>query len=218
MTLKKAFTVFGFAAALMAAGPVLAEHHMAGHDMKDGTMHGEEAMSQTVADVAMSSPKFTTLVTAVQAAGLAGALQGDGPITVFAPTNAAFEKLPDGTLDMLMQPENKARLKAILTYHVVPANVTDSDFDALTQSGNGELEVTTLQGETLTLTKKRQNTAAATDELLVVDATGNEADIVMSNVTASNGVIHAIDTVLMPGDTSMSNEVVRANDGVLNAE
>ncbi len=186
---NKSLKLLTLTAALVLAGPALAQDHGEDGDMKQG----HDAMSdKTVAGVAMDSPKFTTLVQAVKAAGLAEALKGDGPMTVFAPTNAAFEKLPEGTLDMLMQPENKDKLKAILTYHVVPENLTDSSVDSMIQSGDGEVDIDTLQGGGLTVTTNRD------DELIVIDAVGNQARIVMSDLTASNGVVHAIDTVLMP--------------------
>ncbi len=187
---KKSLKLLTLTAALLLAGPALAHEHGDHGDMKQG----HDAMSdKTVAGVAMSSPKFTTLVKAIQAAGLAEALKGDGPLTVFAPTNAAFDKLPEGTLDMLMQPENKDKLKAILTYHVVAGQrLPDSAVDAMILSGDGEVDVTTLQGKQLMVTTNADN------ELVVKDAVSNQARIVMSDLTASNGVIHAIDTVLMP--------------------
>lgn len=149
----------------------------------DGSM--SEEMGDTVVDVASGDESFSTLVQAIEAAGLTETLAAEGPYTVFAPTNEAFEALPEGTLDQLLMPENQDLLTQVLTYHVVPAEVASADITA------GPVE--TVAGSEVTL---------AVDE-----ATGgvmvNEAMVVTPDVQASNGVIHAIDQVLLPPDVSL---------------
>ncbi len=131
----------------------------------------------TIVDVAAANPDFETLVAAVTAADLVGTLSSEGPFTVFAPTDAAFEALPDGLLDALLLPENKDALTSILTYHVLPAEVMAADVTA------GEVE--TVEGSTIEI---------KTDDGVMV----NDANVVATDVDASNGVIHAIDAVLVP--------------------
>ncbi len=142
----------------------------------------------TVVGIAVGSPDHTTLVAAVKAAGLVETLSGKGPFTVFAPTNAAFAKLPAGTVESLLKPENKAKLVAILTYHVVPGKVMAAD--VLTMSGK---KVKTVNGAELTITVKDGKVA-------LVDATGASVNVVKTDVTASNGVIHVLDGVLLPAN------------------
>ena len=132
-----------------------------------------------IVDIATGNPDFSTLVAALSAADLVETLQGDGPFTVFAPTNAAFAKLPEGTVDTLLLPENKDTLVSILTYHVVPGAVTSD------QLAGQHLEVATVQGSTVNIDGR--------DGVKVDDATVTAADII-----ATNGVIHVIDTVIMP--------------------
>lgn len=142
----------------------------------------------TIVDVAAGNEDFSTLVTAVTAADLAETLSGDGPYTVFAPTNDAFAALPAGTLDELLLPENKDTLTAILTYHVVAGEVMSADLT------DGQ-EVETVQGEILTV--------GVTDSgVTLTDAGGNTVNVVAADVDASNGVIHAIDGVLIPAAAS----------------
>jgi uncharacterized surface protein with fasciclin (FAS1) repeats len=138
-----------------------------------------------VVDTAKQAGSFTTLVTAVKAAGLVQALKGDGPFTVFAPSDEAFAKLPQGTLEALLKPENKEKLASILTYHVVSGKVMSDDVKAG--------RVTTLQGSQL-------NISAAAGGWMV-----DQAKIVKTDVTASNGVIHVIDTVIMPETLRAAN-------------
>jgi uncharacterized surface protein with fasciclin (FAS1) repeats len=138
----------------------------------------------TVVDVAASDGNFSTLVTAVDAAGLAGTLSGNGPFTVFAPVNDAFAALPAGTVDKLLAPGNKAQLTSVLTYHVVPSKVLSSDLrDGMT--------VKTVQGQSLTVGVKG-------DAITLTDASGNTASVVKPDVEAGNGVVHVIDHVLLP--------------------
>ena len=143
-------------------------------------MAGSKA--KNIVDTAAGAGQFNTLVTAIKAAGLAETLSGKGPFTVFAPTDAAFKKLPAGTLDDLLKPENKAKLASILTYHVVPGKVMSSDL-------SGTMTPKTVEGSTVKID--------ATDGVKVDGATVTTAD-----VAASNGVIHIIDTVIMPKSQS----------------
>ena len=129
----------------------------------------------------------------MKAAGLAEALSGTGPFTVFAPTNEAFEKLPAGTVDELLKPENKEKLTEILTYHVVPASVMSEDAMTMIEEDGGEHPAKTLEGETITLSMDG-------DTLIVTDAKGDKASVTQADVKQSNGVVHVIDTVLMPGE------------------
>ncbi len=149
-------------------------------------MVGGAAMfpSKNIIQNAVNSKDHTTLVAAVKAAGLVQTLEGKGPFTVFAPTNAAFGKLPAGTVDNLVKPENKATLTRILTYHVVPGRLEASDLT------DGK-KLTTVEGEELTVKK-------AGGKIWIIDAKGNSSMVTISNVNQSNGVIHVVDTVLMP--------------------
>ena len=151
----------------------------------------EAVASTTIVDVAVGNPNFSTLVAAVKAAGLAETLSGEGPFTVFAPTNAAFEKLPAGTVDGLLKPENLEKLKGLLTYHVVAGKFDAAAVtDAITK-GNGKYTVTTVQGGKIDLSLKDGN-------VVLTDANGSTSTVAIADVAASNGVIHAIDTVVMP--------------------
>jgi uncharacterized surface protein with fasciclin (FAS1) repeats len=157
-------------------------------------MVGGQAMypSKNIVENAVNSADHTTLVAAVQAAGLVDALAGAGPFTVFAPVNSAFDALPAGTVETLLKPENKDTLVAVLTYHVVAGNYDANALMQLIQANGGWAKLTTLQGETLTA---KMNGPM---NVIVEDAQGNSANIVTYDVAQSNGVIHVIDTVLMP--------------------
>lgn len=145
----------------------------------------------TIVDVAVGNENFSTLVTALTAAELVSALQGDGPFTVFAPTNDAFAKIDSATLNSLLELENKKALANILTYHVVSGKLVATDVVAALKKGNGTVELEALNGETLTVVQKD-------DKILLKDAAGNHSEIVATDVMGSNGVIHVIDTVVMP--------------------
>ena len=147
--------------------------------------------SKTIVENAVNSKDHTTLVAAVKAAGLVDTLSGPGPFTVFAPTNAAFAKLPPGTVETLVQPQNKATLTGILTYHVVPGTYTAKDLMALAKQGGGEASLKTVQGEPLTVQARGK-------KVFVTDAKGNTATVTVANVMQSNGVIHVINGVLQP--------------------
>ena len=158
----------------------------------DTTATTEVAVAEpNIVEVASGNENFSTLVAAVTAAELGETLSGDGPFTVFAPTNDAFAKLPKGTVETLLKPENIEKLKSILTYHVVSGK-----FDAATvidaiKKNNNKFTVTTVQGAKIDLSLKD-------DKVILTDATGAMATVVMPDVAASNGVIHAIDAVVMP--------------------
>lgn len=146
---------------------------------------------KTIVDAAAASQDHTTLVAAVTAAGLAETLSSEGPFTVFAPVNEAFASLPAGTVDTLLQPENKDQLVAVLTYHVVPGKLEAADLVAKAQAGGGKTMVETVQGETLTVSLEG-------DAVIVTDAKGGAATVTVADLGQSNGVIHVIDAVLMP--------------------
>ncbi|MGY2052490.1 fasciclin domain-containing protein [Methylobacterium sp. JK268] len=147
--------------------------------------------TKSIVENAVNSKDHTTLVAAVKAAGLVDTLAGPGPFTVFAPTNAAFAKLPAGTVESLVQPQNKPTLTKILTYHVVPGAYTARDLMALVKQGGGQAELKTVEGEPLTIMQKGK-------ALYVADAKGDTAKVTIGNVMQSNGVIHVVNTVLMP--------------------
>jgi uncharacterized surface protein with fasciclin (FAS1) repeats len=156
-------------------------------------MVGGAAMypSRNIIQNAVNSKDNTTLVTAVKAAGLVDTLEGTGPFTVFAPTNAAFAQLPPGTVKTLLEPDNKGELTTILTYHVVPGHLTTADLRDAVKKGGGQATLKTVQGEPLTITEK----GMAFD---ITDAKGHTARITIADVLQSNGVIHVINKVLMP--------------------
>ena len=156
-------------------------------------MVGGAAMYPTknIVENAVNSKDHTTLVAAVKAADLVETLESAGPFTVFAPTNEAFDKLPAGTVDNLVKPENKATLTKILTYHVVAGRLSAADLWAKVKAGNGKAELTTVQGDKLTVMSKGK-------KLYLVDEKGGESWITIADVNQSNGVIHVVNAVLMP--------------------
>lgn len=147
--------------------------------------------SKNIVETAIASDQFDTLETAVVTAGLAETLSGDGPFTVFAPTDDAFAKLPAGTIDTLLQPENRDQLTQILTYHVVAGRYTSGQLVAAAKKNGGMATLTTVQGSSLTA-KLNGN------DLTLYDASNNAIGVVAANVQTSNGIIHAIDGVLLP--------------------
>ncbi|GAA4393690.1 fasciclin domain-containing protein [Hymenobacter koreensis] len=157
-------------------------------------MVGGEAMyaNKNIVENAVNSKDHTTLVAAVKAAGLVETLQGKGPFTVFAPTNAAFNALPAGTVETLVKPENKATLTKILTYHVVAGNMTADKITAAIKAGKGTASLKTVSGGTLKATMNGPKNVVLTDEK------GNVSTISTYDVLQSNGVIHVIDKVVMP--------------------
>jgi len=156
-------------------------------------MVGGAAMYPTknIVENAVNSKDHTTLVAAVKAAGLVETLEGAGPFTVFAPTNEAFDKLPAGTVDNLVKPENKATLTKILTYHVVAGRISAADLMEKVKAGMGKAELKTVQGETLTVMQQGK-------KLYLVDSKGGKSWITIADVFQSNGVIHVVNAVLMP--------------------
>jgi uncharacterized surface protein with fasciclin (FAS1) repeats len=191
--MSKRFVLFATAAVLafgtMASVPAYAQQ------MSDKTvMVGGAPMypSKNIIQNAVNSKDHTTLVAAVKAAGLVDTLEGPGPFTVFAPTNAAFAKLPDGTVATLLKPENKGTLTTVLTYHVVPGRMTAVSLMKAVKDGGGEAHLKTVAGEDLVVKQDGPG------KLTVTDAKGDVANVTTADVLQSNGVIHVIDTVLLP--------------------
>jgi uncharacterized surface protein with fasciclin (FAS1) repeats len=185
--LPTAAAVAALAFAAVAATPTLAQ-------MKEQTVTvGGAPMypSKNIIQNAVNSKDHTTLVAAVKAAGLVDTLQGTGPFTVFAPTNAAFAKLPAGTVDSLLKPQMKEKLVAVLTYHVLPGRLSVKDLWEASNKGGGKAKFKTVEGEELTVEFKGQ-------VLTIRDSKGNASKVTIQNVFQSNGVIHVIDSVLMP--------------------
>ena len=145
----------------------------------------------TIVDVAVENEDFSTLVTALKAADLVGALQGDGPFTVFAPTNDAFAKLDSNTLNSLLEAKNQKALANILTYHVISGKLTATDVVSALESGNGSVDLTALNGQVINVMQKD-------GKIWLKDLNGNYSEIVATDVMGSNGVIHVINTVVMP--------------------
>jgi uncharacterized surface protein with fasciclin (FAS1) repeats len=165
------------------SAPVLAKNPMVGGAAMFPT--------KNIVENAVNSKDHTTLVAAVQAAGLVDTLSGPGPFTVFAPTNAAFGKLPAGTVETLVKPENKGTLTTVLTYHVVAGRLTGADIGKAIKAGRGKATLTTVQGTKLTASMMGK-------KIVLTDAKGGKSFVTIGNVMQSNGVIHVIDTVLMP--------------------
>lgn len=170
-------------ASALSAAPALAENPMVG-----GAAMYED---KNIVENAVNSADHTTLVASVKAAGLVDTLSGEGPFTVFAPTNAAFEKLPAGTVDTLLMPENKDQLVKILTCHVVAADAMSTDIAGMIADNGGEYDVETVGGCVL---KAKMDG----DKLTLTDEQGNVATVTTADVKQSNGVIHVIDTVMLP--------------------
>lgn len=147
--------------------------------------------SKNIIENAVNSKDHTTLVAAVKAAGLVETLQGKGPFTVFAPTNAAFDKLPMGTVDTLLKMENKKMLQTILTYHVVAGKMSAADIDKAIKMGNGKATMKTVSGGTLTAWMKGK-------KVYITDEKGGMSEVTITDVNQSNGVIHVVNAVLLP--------------------
>jgi uncharacterized surface protein with fasciclin (FAS1) repeats len=180
MKLFQTFSVIAFTAASIAFA---AKNPMVG---------GKEMYpNKNIVENAMNSADHTTLVAAVKAAGLVETLEGPGPFTVFAPTNAAFAKLPAGTVDTLLKPENKATLVKILTYHVVAGRLSAADIKKMIKDGHGMAQLKTVSGGTLTAMMKGGSIELKDDK-------GGISTITQANVFQSNGVIHVVDSVLLP--------------------
>jgi uncharacterized surface protein with fasciclin (FAS1) repeats len=167
------------ASSLMLGATVIALPAFAGMD------------SMNIVEKAIDTESLSTLVAAVKAADLVETLSGEGPFTVFAPTNEAFAKLPAGTVETLLEPENKEQLQSILTYHVLATKAPAAAAIKMVQDGGGSASVTTVQGDELTFSLKG-------DSLMIEDSAGNMATVVAADLMQSNGVVHVIDAVLMP--------------------
>ena len=181
--IKKYLTGAAFALAIGTTAVFAAENPMVG----GAPMYA----NKNIVENASKSKDHTTLVAAVKAAGLVETLSGKGPFTVFAPTNEAFEKLPAGTVDTLVKPENKKKLTSILTYHVVAGKMTAEKLVAEIKAGGGSASLKTVTGEKLTA-------KMAGDSVELTDSKGGTAKVTIADVMQSNGVIHVIDSVLMP--------------------
>jgi len=180
-------------AALALAAPVAALSLPAVAQEATKTVGGAPMYpSKNIVENAVNSKDHTTLVAAVKAAGLVETLQGKGPFTVFAPTNTAFSKLPSGTVDTLLKPENKGKLTGVLTYHVVPGRLTAQELMAKVKQGGGMATLKTVEGETLTVMPSGNG-------LSIKDKKGGMSMVTIPDVMQSNGVIHVVDTVLLPG-------------------
>lgn len=165
-----------------------------GNEKEETVMVGGAAMypSKSIVENAVNSKDHTTLVAAVKAAGLVETLQSDGPFTVFAPVNKAFDLLPAGTVETLLKPENKDQLAAVLSYHVISGNLDAKNLMDKIKEGGGKATLKTVQGETLTvMLDKKKN-------VWIMDAQGGKAMVTIADVHQKNGVIHVIDHVLLP--------------------
>ena len=188
------FALLMAAAASMPSAIGASAQMMGGGTSNNNPMVGGAPMYRTknIVENAVNSADHTTLVAAVKAAGLVETLQGKGPFTVFAPTNAAFEKLPAGTVETLVRPENKDTLTRILTYHVVAGKYDSKKLTQLIKKGGGQASLKTVSGGTLTARPNGMNGITLTDEK------GGTSNVTIADVNQSNGVIHVIDTVVMP--------------------
>ena len=191
--MSKRFSLIAAAAALALSAGAAAPLSTASMAESTVTVGGAPMYpSKNIIQNAVNSKDHTTLVAAVKAAGLVDTLSGPGPFTVFAPTNEAFAKLPAGTVETLVKPENKATLTEILTYHVVPGRMTAANLMKAVKDGEGEAKLKTVSGDWLIVKQ------AGPGKLSITDAKGDVAMVTIADVLQSNGVIHVIDTVLLP--------------------
>jgi uncharacterized surface protein with fasciclin (FAS1) repeats len=191
--MSKHFALFATAAAVALAVTAAPAPSFAQMAEKTVTVGGAPMYpSKNIIQNAVNSKDHTTLVAAVKAAGLVDTLEGPGPFTVFAPTNEAFAKLPPGTVDSLLKPENKPTLVKILTYHVVAGRMTTASLMKAVKDGEGEAHLKTVEGEDLIVKE------AGPGKLTITDAKGDVGNVTIANVMQSNGVIQVVDTVLLP--------------------
>lgn len=197
--MHKTLMAAGIALALSACGHMGMQGSMDSAASSMDAMHGTKMVggaamypTKDIVDNAVNSKDHTTLVAAVKAAGLVDTLKGPGPFTVFAPTNSAFAQLPAGTVDTLLKPENKPMLTKVLTYHVVPGRLDAKALAEQIRAGGGKATLKTASGGTL-VAMMRGN------QVIVEDARGHDAAVTISDVYQSNGVIHVVDKVLLPG-------------------
>jgi len=191
---SRLIAAIALASSTLAGTAVMADHHkMSGHSKMSNPSVGGAAMAptKTIVENASAAPNLTTLVAAVKAAGLVDTLSSPGPFTVFAPTNTAFEKLPAGTVGTLVKPENKATLTKILTYHVVAGKLTSTDIVGAIKNGGGSATLTTVAGEKLTA-------RLSGNSVVITDGKGGQSAVTTVDVMQSNGVVHVIDSVLLP--------------------
>ncbi|MDP2687970.1 MAG: fasciclin domain-containing protein [Aequorivita sp.] len=189
---SKIFTAVLFSIALLAGSTTIFAQSKMMNDEKTVMVGGAEMYpSKNIVENAVNSKDHTTLVAAVKAADLVETLQSEGPFTVFAPTNAAFEKLPKGTVETLLMPENKAKLQSILTYHVVAGKQSAAQIMKDIKNGNGKASYKTVSGGTLTAMMKGK-------KVVIMDENGGMATVTIADVNQSNGVIHVIDSVVLP--------------------
>ena len=192
MNAKFSLTAAALAATVAFAAPIAAPFVAPAYAEMTKMVGGAPMYpSKNIIENAVNSKDHTTLVAAVKAAGLVDTLEGAGPFTVFAPTNEAFARLPAGTVDTLLKPENKGMLTSILTYHVVPGRLTEAEIDAMIRDGGGKAMLKTVQGAELTFERSGGH-------LWVIDAKGDKAEVTIPNVMQSNGVIQVINKVLLP--------------------
>jgi uncharacterized surface protein with fasciclin (FAS1) repeats len=187
--LNSGFCLLAATLAITAGTATVAAAHDRQHSPARADHHHRAA--QTLVGVAAGNADFSTLVTAVQAAGLVDTLNSAGPFTVFAPTNDAFAELPAGTVDSLLRPSQRAALSRILTYHVVPGQITAADLTTAVRVGGGSATLTTVEGGRLVATVRRGT-------LTLTDAAGNRIGVTAADIPASNGLIHVLDGVLTP--------------------
>ncbi|WP_178985417.1 fasciclin domain-containing protein [Winogradskyella helgolandensis] len=190
MKTKTFISTLSLAVALLFGTSTMAQSKMA----KDTKMVGGAEMYPTkdIITNAVNSKDHTTLVAAVKAADLVKTLQGDGPFTVFAPTNTAFEKLPEGTVATLLKPENKGKLQSVLTYHVIAGKFSGKDIMKAIKKGGGKATFKTVNGAMITAMMDGKS-------LILKDESGNKSMVTIADVNQSNGVIHVVDTVVLPG-------------------
>jgi uncharacterized surface protein with fasciclin (FAS1) repeats len=192
MKLSRITALATVAAAALALGAIVTTPTFAEMNEKTVTVGGAPMYpTKNIIQNAVNSKDHTTLVAAVKAAGLVDTLSGAGPFTVFAPTNEAFAKLPPGTVDSLLKPENKDKLVAVLTYHVVPGRMSAKDLMDAAKKAGGQAKIKTVEGDWLTVEAKGST-------LNIWDSKGNVSKVTIQNVFQSNGVIQVIDTVLLP--------------------
>jgi uncharacterized surface protein with fasciclin (FAS1) repeats len=187
--LNSGFCLLAATLAITAGTATVAAAHDRQHSPARADHHHRAA--QTLVGVAAGNADFSTLVTAVQTAGLVDTLNSAGPFTVFAPTNDAFAELPAGTVDSLLRPSQRAALSRILTYHVVPGQITAADLTTAVRVGGGSATLTTVEGGRLVATVRR-------GRLTLTDAAGNRIGVTAADIPASNGLIHVLDGVLTP--------------------
>jgi uncharacterized surface protein with fasciclin (FAS1) repeats len=184
---NRSLVIAALATASIAGGAAFAGKHPMNPTVGGAAM----APAKNIVQNASAAPNLTTLVAAVKAAGLVDTLMSPGPFTVFAPTNTAFEKLPDGTVGMLVKPENKDTLTKILTYHVVAGKLTAKDIVGAIKMNGGKATLTTVAGEKLTA-------RLSGNSVVITDGKGGQSAVTTVDVMQSNGVVHVIDSVLLP--------------------